>query len=145
MPDSAPLPEDLDMTDLRQAPATLEDMPPLFHWAPTPRRRQIDRYGLRPGMRPTISTPGWRAPYVCLAETPSWAWALSGQRHEDAAEPGSWDLWQVDVNGLTGAVIPTYDDDHQWHEVRIHERIHKRRMWRVASRLIPDRSQGEPE
>lgn len=113
----------------------LDGMPPLFHWSPAERRGQIVRYGLRPRMRPTISTPGWRAPYVCLAETPSWAWALSGMRAERDREPGHWDLWQVDVNGLLGETVPTYDE-HRWHEVRVQERIYKRRMWHVATREV---------
>jgi hypothetical protein len=113
----------------------LDGMPPLFHWSPAERRGQINRYGLRPSMRPTISTAGRHWPYVCLAETPSWAWALSGMRSEREREPGAWDLWQVQVNGLKGECLDTYDE-HRWHEVRVHERIYKRRLWHVATREV---------
>lgn len=111
-------------------PPPLEDMPPLFHWSPVERRKQIERYGLRVMQRP-VTHAGWRAPYVCLAETPSWAWALSGMQ---ADGPGVWDLWQVNVNGKRGAVVEDFGDGHRWHEVRVHERIYKRQLWRVGSR-----------
>jgi hypothetical protein len=117
-------------------PPPLEDMPPLFHWSPTPRRRQILRHGLRVAQRPVQHTPGWRTPYVCFAETPSWAWALSGQFAEREHRPGSWDLWQVNVNGKRGEVLESGDDEHRWHEVRVHERVFKRQMWLAASREI---------
>lgn len=117
-------------------PPPLKDMPPLFHWSPTPRRRQINRYGLRVGQRPVQHPPGWRAPYVCFAETPSWAWALSGQFAEREHRPGSWDLWQVNVNGKRGEVLESGDDKHRWHEVRVHERLYKAQMWFVGTREI---------
>lgn len=85
-------------------------------------------------MRPTVSTPGWRAPYVCFAETPSWAWALSGGMGADAGS--GWDLWQCQVNGLQVYAMPTFDEDHQWHEVRVYERVHKRLIWHVATRTV---------
>lgn len=121
-------------TSTSLTPPPLEDMPPLYHWSPAARRKQILRYGLRVAQRPvTHADSGFRAPYVCLGETPSWAWALSGKF---ADLPGAWDLWQVNVNGKRGEVVDTYDDDHQWHEVRVHERIYKAQMWRVATREV---------
>lgn len=111
----------------------MNEFPPVFHWSPVERRGQILRYGLRPGMRPTVTTPGWRAPYVCFAETPSWAWALSGGQ---GAEPGTeWDLWQCQINGLEVEEKPTYDE-HRWHELRVYERVFKRRIWHVATRTV---------
>lgn len=117
-------------------PPPLGDMPPLYHWSPTVRRKQINRYGLRVAQRPVQHTPGWRAPYVCFAETPSWAWALSGQFAEREHRPGSWDLWQVNVSGKRGEVLESGDDEHRWHEVRVHEQVRKRQMWLVATREI---------
>lgn len=126
-------------------PPPLEDMPPLFHWSPASRREQILRDGLRVMQDPVTHTPEFRAPYVCLAETPSWAWALSGMRAEKAHEPGSWDLWQVNVNGKRGAVVDAGDDEHRWHEVRVHEQVLGAQMWHVATReiaaLVPKRIQ----
>jgi hypothetical protein len=117
-------------------PPPLEDMPPLFHWSPAPRRGQILRYGLRVAQRPVTHTPGFRAPYVCLAESPSWAWALSGLAEERDHKPGWWDLWQVNVNGKRGEVVDSGDAEHRWHEVRVHERIRKAQMWHVGTREI---------
>jgi hypothetical protein len=117
-------------------PPPLEGMPPLFHWSPAPRRGQIVRYGLRIAQRPVTHTPSFRAPYVCLAESPSWAWALSGLAAERDHKPGLWDLWQVNVNGKRGEVVDAGDDQHRWHEVRVHERIRKAQMWHVATREI---------
>lgn len=125
------------VADERMVAAELEEMPPLYHWSPWARRGQIKRYGLRPGMRTTISSAGWRPPYVCLAETPSWAWALSGMRDEHKPrQAGIWDLWQVNVNGLTGELIESFDRQHQWHEVRVRERIYKRRVLYLATREV---------
>ena len=51
----------------------------LFHWSPARHRKQITRHGLRPHRRPVTTagddTPArqWRAPYVCFADSPSWA------------------------------------------------------------------------
>lgn len=118
-------------------PPPLEEMPPLYHWSPRTRRGQIERHGLLVARRPVTHTaPGWRAPYVCLAETPSWAWALSGSFAEKNGEPGLWDLWQVNVNGKRGEVVDTFDNQHQWHEVRVHERVFKRQLWHVGVREI---------
>ncbi len=103
----------------------------LFHWSPTARRKQIIRYGLRPNMRPVVSTPGWKPPYVCFAESPSWAWALSGYFHPEIRE---WDLWQTSMSRLGRyEVVETYDQ-HRWHEVRSFERVFKRDLWYVATR-----------
>lgn len=110
----------------------------LFHWAPTLKRKQIIRYGLRTHMRPTVSTPGWRPPYVCLAESPSWAWALSGMHRPDI---GSWDLWQTWLYrlGEQWDAIPVMDNKlaYQFHEVRAYERIYKRDLWLVGTRETP--------
>lgn len=118
-------------------PPPLEGMPPLYHWSPADRRTRIIRYGLRVMQRPVTHTEGFRAPYLCFAETPSWAWALSGMRDErKPRQPGAWDLWQVNVNGKRGETVQTYDDDHRWHEVRVHENLRKKRLLYLATREI---------
>jgi hypothetical protein len=110
----------------------------LFHWAPRERRKQIVRFGLRPAMRPTthVST-GWRAPYICLADSPRWAWGLSG--HQSSAPPGDWDLWQVWASRVTQPYVMPGDPDtgNGIHEVRTQHRIFKRHLWLVASRTKP--------
>jgi hypothetical protein len=70
----------------------------LYHWAPATRRKQIIRYGLRPGMRTTTSSGPLGAPCVCFADSPSWAWALSGGMPR--AADGTWDLWQTSLDRL---------------------------------------------
>lgn len=81
-------------------------------------------------MTSTISV-GWKPPYVCLAETPSWAWALSGAFHPEIDE---WDLWQTSLAQIgKRKILPSYDN-HRFHEVRAFERIYKRDLWLVATR-----------
>jgi hypothetical protein len=122
-------------TELDAAIINVEPRRALFHWAPATRRRQIIRYGLRPNMRATTSSndEGWRAPVICLADTPSWAWALSGGMPYTPA--GVWDLWQTSLDELTDPVVlPSTDRASGIHEVRTEHRIYKRNLWLVASR-----------
>lgn len=124
-----------NIADLDAALLNTEPRRALFHWAPAVRRRQIIRFGLRPNMRATTSTndQGWRHPVVCLADSPSWAWALSGQQRH--APTGDWDLWQTSLDLLTDPVVlPSTDRASGIHEVRTEHRIYKRCLWWVATR-----------
>lgn len=104
---------------------------PLFHWSPSERHKQITKYGLRPNMRSSVSS--FRAPYICFAETPAWAWGLSGWHHPEIK---SWDLWQTNLLGLLEySVIDTFDEHHLFHEVRTTERVFKKDLWYVATRI----------
>lgn len=104
---------------------------PLFHWSPSRNRSRILKVGLVPN-RPCLTSTEFRAPYICFAESPSWAWALSGAFHPDIAE---WDLWQTSIDRLVKPRrTPTYDNQHRWHEVRTRERVYKRDLWYVGSR-----------
>lgn len=111
---------------------------PLYHWAPTRRRKQIIRRGLLPKSRPTTHVNelgvGLRAPYVCFADTPSMAWALSGQQR--SAPVGSWDLWQTWATRLTDPyALPSRSSDTRGiHEVRTIHRVFKRHLWLVGTR-----------
>lgn len=104
----------------------------LFHWSPTSRRGQIERYGFRPSCR---SVDGlWRPPYVCFSDRPSLAWGLSGQIHP---EIDSWDLWEVWSDVPSGMEsIRTRDTAGREYvqEYRVYERIYKRDVWFVATR-----------
>lgn len=108
---------------------------PLYHWAPTERRKQIIRYGLRPRMRGTTNKTmdGWKAPYVCFADTPSWAWALSGEQRGTA--PGSSDLWMTDLSRIEEPAILEAVRPTGIHEVRTAHRVYKRDLWLVGTRI----------
>lgn len=107
-------------------------LPPLYHWSPRDRRRSIEHRGLVPGCRAVDGD--WRPNYVCLAENPGWAWALSGELHP---EIGVWDLWQVWLGpGHQLRRMPNSQprDDRRWKEVRVFDRIYKRGVLWVAER-----------
>lgn len=105
----------------------------LYHWAPITRRKQIIRFGLRPSMRPTTNASlDWKAPHVCLADDPSWAWLLSGAQRGSPA--GDWDLWQTWASRLEEPHIVPGDVSNGIHEVRTSHRIFKRDLWLVGTR-----------
>lgn len=113
----------------------------LYHWAPTTRRKQILRYGLRPRMRPVTSSGDpedrqWRPRVICLGDSPSWAWALSGAMSYTPA--GEWDLWQTSLDRLLEPVVLASNARASGiHEVRTEHRIFKRDLWYVATRAKP--------
>ena len=100
----------------------------LYHWAPTLRRKQINRYGLRPNS--VSSDRLWKPPYVCLADSPVLAWDLIG-RFRPLVE--TFDLWWT-----TGHAAMPYEtipsDDGQVREYRVYHRIFKRDLWMVGTR-----------
>jgi hypothetical protein len=120
----------------RDASAALIQAEPfrfLFHWAPASRRGQISRLGLRPGKRPTTSSGPMGAGCVCFADSPSWAWALSGGMRWTPT--GEWDLWQTSLDRLEDPIIlPATDRPSGMHEVRTEHRVPKRDLWLVGSR-----------
>jgi hypothetical protein len=123
--------------DWTEATAALTECEPrraLFHWAPRARRGQILRLGLVPGRRPTTSSS--RTSCICFADSPSWAWALSGEQR--AAPAGEWDLWQTSLDLLQEPVVlPSTDRSSGIHEVRTVTRVPKRDLWWVGSRTKP--------
>lgn len=105
---------------------------PLFHWAPQSRRKQILRYGLRPGMRASVSTAD-KAPIICFADSPSWAWGLSGAM--GWAPSGWWDLWETDLGRLDEPkILASPERSSGIYEVRTLTRVWKRDIWWVGSR-----------
>lgn len=128
---------DMYLRDATDAIDKLEPRRMLYHWSPRSRRRQILRYGLRPFMRSTTSDPGgvdgYKAAVVCFADSPSWAWALSGQMKWTAA--GEWDCWQTSMDLLTDPIIlPGPDRASGIYEVRTEHRVFKRDLWWVGCR-----------
>lgn len=121
-------------------------LPPLYHWAPSERRAGIIRRGLLPRtptgvtIGPTFArTNRGPRPYdpdgttvaVCLGTSPSHAWSLSGAL---CAERGAvWDLWQVTLDD-GDEVHPLPFWGYRLDEVRVANRIPKRRVWWVAER-----------
>jgi hypothetical protein len=125
--------------ELQAALLAVEPNRPLYHWAPRARTRQILRYGLRPAMRPSTSTEGYKVPYVCLADSPSWAWALSGEMKWTPI--GEWDLWMCWLQDIKEPIVhATPDRPSGLYEVRTEHRIYKRDLWYVGSRLKRPRS-----
>lgn len=128
---------DMHLREAHAAIVQMEPTRPLYHWAPTARRGQIIRYGLRPRMRPTVTIGDhdtYRAPYVCFGDTPSWAWALSGEM--SFAPAGSWDLWQSLLDRMTDPVIIAAEHRPSGiYEVRVEHRVFKRDLWFVGSRV----------
>lgn len=128
---------DAHVAEMQAALLERKDTMPLFHWAPSARRKQILRYGLRPGMRPTTSsvpTVSYGAPCVCLADSASWAWALSGEM--DYTPSGEWDLWQTQLDRLVDPIVlPSPHRMTGIYEVRTEHRVYKRDLWWVGSRV----------
>lgn len=108
---------------------------PLYHWSPTERRGQINRYGFRPSMR---SVDGlWKPPYVCFSDSPSLAWAISGQLRPEIP---SWDLWMMWSDVPSGMEVLPFDVEpgqrERIKEYRVYERVFKRDIWYVATRCV---------
>lgn len=104
-----------------------------FHWSPIERRKSIEKVGLVPGH---LSRDGlWRPPYVCLSQRPSMAWGLSGGMDREGG-PAGYDLWQVDLSEQTGFEILFDDRDQSVKEARVYERVFKRNLWYVGTRMV---------
>lgn len=105
---------------------------PLYHWAPTTRRKQIIRRGLVPHRRGTTPTDAEYIGPVCFATSPNLAWALSGTHRPDIT---SWDLWTTWLHRLTDPVTVANDQMHDGlHEIRTMSRVYKRDLWLVGTR-----------
>lgn len=131
----------------------------LYHWSPADRRTGIARQGLVPGKRPVThsSLPfddasQWRAPYVCLAEDPLWAWCLSGNVSGSVGEV--WDLWAINLHEELHSIFRVRHARRQpgdapnptrYHEWRVYDRIYKRHVRYLASRTFGDGWRGPLE
>ena len=104
---------------------------PLYHWAPSSRRRSIQRHGLVIGKRHVTHSGGWRASYLCFSDSPSYAWALSGDTVRHVQEWDLWMVWSADVPSLG------YRDDHIAQvpaEYRTKHAVARKDLWLVGSR-----------
>lgn len=96
-----------------------------YHWAPTVRRRGIERRGLVPGSR--SRNGAWRPPFVCLSRDPSYA---LGSTNAQVPVEEPMDLWLLN---LDDAEMPREEFD--WHdELRFYERIPARFLVLLATR-----------
>lgn len=119
--------------ELQAALLAYEPYRMLYHWSPRARRKQIERYGLRPGMRTTTTTENLGGLAICFADSPSWAWALSGDMRW--TPDGIWDLWQTSLDRITDPVVMACDTRPSGlYEVRTEHRVYKRDIWYVGSR-----------
>jgi hypothetical protein len=124
-------------------------LPVLFHWSPREMRDGIKRRGLKPTC-PTSLTysaeviPGtangrWlegedaSARMVCLGTSPSHAWSLSGAIFAERGDV--FDLWQVTLDD-EDEVHPLCFFGYKLDEIRVRNRIPKRRVWWVAERTV---------
>lgn len=108
----------------------------VYHWSPSKNRKQIERYGLRVGMK-TLQGD-WRPPYVCFSDDPVIAWALSGAMWPSIEE---WDLWMVNVEDQTSftgweMILDTwYNTGRRFiKEYRVYTRVYKRDLHYIGTR-----------
>lgn len=125
--------QDGRIEELQAALLAQEPFRMLYHWSPKSRRKQIIRYGLRPAMRCTTTTEVLGS-CVCFADSPSWAWALSGGMRWTPC--GEWDLWQTSLDRLIDPVVLATDERPSGlYEVRTEHRVYKRDLWLVGTRV----------
>lgn len=111
---------------------------PLYHWAPSERRRGILTGGLVPYAVPCVHAAdedGERLafPYICLSPTPSRAWGLSGAVPWVEDEFAGWDLWQVRLGKRAEVhALPNWGPEVE--EVRVRTAIGADCVWYVATR-----------
>jgi Icc-related predicted phosphoesterase len=93
---------------------------PLYHWSPTSRRSGILKHGLKPNSLSRCRQ--WRPPYICFSDSPSMAWALSG---DFAESPELWDLWMMWSDIPKGYETLTTGDNKSGKptEYRVYERV----------------------
>lgn len=122
--------------ELEAALIAVQPYRPMYHWSPRERKKQIIRYGLRPHMRPTTTdSDDRRIPYVCFADSPSWAWALSGEQRRFPVGT-EWDLWMTWLSDIPEPIVhATPDRPSGLYEVRTEHRIYKSKLWYVGSRI----------
>lgn len=113
---------------------------PLYHWSPRARRKGIERQGLVPGkgtpIKYTNSVTGddesYAQPSVSFSPDPITAWAYS---HGAWRSTGTFDLWQVWLDPTDSVeVLPMWGE--RITEVRVHNRIMKRRVKHVGERSV---------
>lgn len=118
---------------------------PLYHWSPRTRLASIKRLGLVPGRRTVTrlegddEDDGFRQDAVCFSPDASTAWNYS---HDVFNVPGTYDLWQVWLVPSDAVhILPMWGD--RIIEVRVANRIYKRRLLWIGERTIPPHTSTE--
>lgn len=120
----------------------MSDLGPLYHWSPRERRKGIERYGLMPGksnmhgsksLNPvTGDEEEFLQSGVCFSLDPITAWNYS---HGVWKSTGVFDLWQVWLEPTDEVhVLPMWGG--RITEIRVHNRIMKRRVKHVGERIV---------
>lgn len=112
---------------------------PLYHWSPRTRIERIKRLGLVPRAPRVLTTEGddpedgFRQDGVCFSPDPATAWNYSQGVFQ---VPGTYDLWQTYLVATDEVhILPMWGG--RIIEVRVMNRIHKRRLIWVGERTIP--------
>jgi hypothetical protein len=103
-----------------------------YHWSPTERRNRINHRGMLPGQWSRDRL--WKSPYICLAESPSLAWGLSGAVDREK-QVKSWDLWEAWLQGGDYEILESVGQTII-KEIRVYKRIYKRHLWLVGTRTV---------
>lgn len=118
---------------------------PLYHWSPRDRLSSIKRLGLTPGKRNingssyTNTVTGkeeeFLQPALCFSLDPATAWAYS---HGTWRSTGTFDLWQVWLEATDEVhILPMWGS--RIVEVRVHNRIPKRRLILIGERTVGEK------
>lgn len=119
---------------------------PLYHWSPRSRLGGIKRLGLVPG-KPNMhgstyvnavtgEEDEFLQPGVCFSTDPATAWRYS---HAVWRSTGEFDLWQVWLEPTDEVhVLPMWGG--RITEVRVHNRIPKRRLIHIGERTVHPRT-----
>jgi len=109
----------------------------LYHWSPVGRRARIEAEGLVPGSWSTDLV--WKAPYLCFADSPSLAWALSAMMPRGQLIP-RWDLWMTWSKHIVNHEVVLFDlddpDPGAIKEYRVYETVPNERLWFVGTRRL---------
>lgn len=115
---------------------------PLYHWSPRDRLANIKRHGLMPGKRNfhgstytnhvTGEEEEFLQPMLCFSPDPGTAWDYS---HGCWKSAGTFDLWMVTLDPTDEVhVRPAWGST--LHEIRVANRIPKRRLRWIGERVV---------
>lgn len=108
-----------------------------YHWAPSARRKSIQRRGLQPGSLSRNRKARW--PFVSFSSDARFAYD-SADSYQPISEP--MDLWVVDLFAALGTKdyfeSIQHNTDNDTAEIRVYTRIPARHLWLAATRTPED-------